>query len=260
MPSLTDLASEIGIDVSTLKPESVAKWNGYFSDADTKYTQATAAQKAAEENLAAVQREQQAIDENIAKFGITEANNAALRANNAAMEASLKALKEQGFDVTIPTSPVAPNPKTNEFDSNAFRQEVDSTLVSGFNVMNRYQRLFGQPLPEDVDVLAREAAQARKPFQQYVAEKYDFAGREKSQREEVQKKHDEEIRSAAIKEYQEKNPVTNGNPDLQRGVASRHPQIIRQRETGDTKNFSNLSARQKIALSVGRTQAALKTA
>ena len=162
--TLTDLASELGIEVSTLqsKPDVVAKWNGYLSEADTKYTQATNAQKDAETKLEAVKNEQRVIDENIASFGMTEANVAALRANNAAMEASLKALKEQGFDVKIPEAPKAET-KT-EFDPNGFRADVNRTLIEGFNVNNRYQRLFGKALPDDVDALAREASRARMPF------------------------------------------------------------------------------------------------
>ena len=42
------LAAELGIDPATLqaKPDAVKKWNGYLTEADTKYTQATAAQTA----------------------------------------------------------------------------------------------------------------------------------------------------------------------------------------------------------------------
>jgi hypothetical protein len=255
--TLTDLASELGIEVSTLqsKPDVVAKWNGYLSEADTKYTQATNAQKDAETKLEAVKNEQRVIDENIASFGMTEANVAALRANNAAMEASLKALKEQGFDVKIPDAPKA-TPQA-EFDPNGFRADVNRTLIEGFNVNNRYQRLFGKALPDDVDALAREASQARMSFSQYVAQKYNFAGEEKRQQDVATKAHDEQISAAAVKKYQEEHPVTAGNPDLQRGVASRHPQIVRQREAGDHKQFANLPARQKISQSVARSRTAL---
>ena len=253
--TLQDLASQLGIEVSTLKPEGVTYLNNYVSEAETKLSNATQAQKDAETKLEAVKNEQRVIDENIASFGMTEANVAALKANNAAMEASLKALKEQGFDVKIPEAPKANATKT-EFDPNGFRADVNRTLIEGFNVNNRYQRLFGKALPDDVDALAREASQARMPFSQYVAQKYDFAGEEKRQQDAATKAHDEQIAASAIKKYQEEHPVTSGNPDLQRGVASRHPLIARP-QTGDQKQFANLSARQKIAQSVGRTAAAL---
>src|SRR5271170_4496492 len=131
--SLDVLAQELGIDPTTLsaKGDVVAKWNGYLSEADNKYTTATAAQKDAEAKLSAVENEQRVINEQIAAFGMTEANVAAMRANNAAMEASLKTLKEQGFDVKIPEAPTVTQPKANEFDPNAFRNDVNTTLVQG---------------------------------------------------------------------------------------------------------------------------------
>jgi hypothetical protein len=260
--SLADLAKELGIEETTLssKPEVVSKWNGYLNEADTKYQSASRAQQEAESRLAQIESEQTAINEQIEKFGYTEATVTALRANNAAMEASLKAFKEQGFDVKLPdpintTTPAAPK---NQFDAEQFRGDVNASLVHGFNVMNKYQRLYGEAIPDDIDALAREATAARKPFAQYAAEKYDFAGQEKKLNEETQKKHDEEIRTAAIREYQEKHPVTQGNPELQRGAPSRYSQVARPREGQDLKTFGNLSARQKIAQSVGKTRAALE--
>jgi len=259
MPTLADLAAELGIPAETLqaKPEAVTKWNGYLADADTKYSQATAAQKEAEQKLNQVMAEQKVIDDNIAAYGMSDANRLALEANYAAMEAQLKTLKEQGIAVNLPSMPAqAPAPK-NDFDPTAFSRDVNQSLIAGFDMQNRYQRLYGQAMPDDLAKLVAEAQQARQPLTKYVAEKYDFAGREKQMTADAQKKHDDEIRAAAVKEYQEKNPNTAGNPELARGLASRHPEIIRQRETGDNKTFSNLTARQKIAMSVSRSRQAL---
>lgn len=255
--TLDVLAQELGIDVATLKPEAVAKWNGYLTEADTKYISATQAQKDADAKLAAVKNEQKVIDDNIAAFGLTESNVIALRANNAAMEATLKELKAQGLDVKIPEAPTVPKP--NEFNPDTFRQDVNNSLILGFDMNNRYQRLYGTAMPDDLSVLIREAQQVRKPLTQYVAEKYDFAGKETALKTEAQTKRDAEVAAAAVKKYQEEHPVTQGNPELQRGVASRYP-TMPKREAGDNKNFANMSARQKIAASVGRTRQALDKA
>lgn len=249
--SLTDLASELGIDVATLeaKPEVVAKWNGYLSEADTKYKQATTA-------LEQVKAEQAAIDENIKNFGMTEANVASLRANNAAMTAAMEELKKQGFTVNIPEAPAAP--KAPAFDPQAFQQDVNNALLMGFDLTNKYQRLYGQPMPDDMTTLLREATAARKPVVQYAQEKYDFQGREKTLSDERQAAHDKAVSDAAIKKYQEENPITAGNPDLRRGTFSRHPHITQQRQPADSRSFANLPARQKIAQSVARAREVVK--
>jgi len=92
---LNVFASEFGIDPATLqsKPEAFAKWNGYLSEADTKYTSATQAQKEAQAALDAVKAEQAAIDDKIKSFSLTEAEVDSLRANYAALEAQAKALR-----------------------------------------------------------------------------------------------------------------------------------------------------------------------
>ena len=48
---------------------------------------------------------------------------------------------------------------------------MNATLVHGFNVMNRYQRLYGKALPDDVDALAREAKARNMHFTDWAAQK-----------------------------------------------------------------------------------------
>lgn len=245
--TIDEMAAELGIDVKTLKPESVSKINGYFSDADRKYSEAS-------QNLEAVKREQEAINQQIATFGITESTVLAQKANYAAMEAQLKALKESGLDVNIP-APVAANaPK--EFDPNSFRNDVNGTIINGFNVNNRYQRLYGKALPDDLDVLAGEAQRARMPFAEYCAQKYDFAGEEKKQQAAAEQIKMDAYAATKLNEYKEKNPVVAGNSDLQRGIASRYPEL-KSREVKDVRKFTGLSAREKIMQSVARSREAV---
>lgn len=260
---LNVLAQELGIDPATLssKPEVVSKWNGYLAEADTKYTQGTAAQRDAEVKLQAIQDENATINAQIEKFGLSDAANSALRANYAAMEAQLKNLKEAGFaDIKLPDSlPTGTTSTAPAFDPIKFSQDVNQSLVLGFDMNNRYQRLYGQPMPDDLSVLLREAQQARKPLTEYVPQKYDFSGQEKKLSDDRAAKHDAEVRAAAVKEYQEKHPVTAGNHELQGGRPSMYSQMPR-RESPDQKGFANLTARQKISMSVGKTRQALESA
>lgn len=260
MPTIAELATELGLDVSAFKPEAVAKWNGYLTDADTQYQSAKQLQADSESNLRRVQQEQDEINRYIEQYGASEQTNAALRANNAAMEAQLQSLKGQGIAVEIPTSVPTQNnnkPAKNEFDADQFRNQVGSTMADGFNLVNKYQALYGKPLTDDINTLATEAKNARKPLYQYAAEKYDFAGEEKRKSDAAAKAHDESIAAAAVKKYQEDNPNNAGNPFQAQGGESRHPQILKPRDAKDLRSFANLSPREKIAQSVARSREAL---
>lgn len=257
--TLQDLASDLGIDVSTLAPDKRTKWDGYLGEADTKYRQATEAQRAAQETLEQAKREQQVIDENITKFGLTEANTAALRANNAALQAALEEVKKQGFNIDVPSLPqssvktVDPQEEFRNRVTNGFAQ-IGDTL----NFFSQYQSVFGRPYDGDISALTDEAARSRMSFRDFAERKFDFAGeRAKKAQAELDRKIQEGVQ-AGVKKYQEEHPVTAGNPEFVRGGPSRHPIVSKPREAADRKSFANLSTREKIAQSVSRSRAALK--
>jgi hypothetical protein len=253
---LNVFAQEFGIDPATLqsKPEVFKKWNGYLTEADGKYQSATEAQKQAQTALDAVKAEQAAIDEKIKSFSLTEAEVDSLRANYAALEAQAKTLKAQGYNLTIP-DPVKPNTPA-PFDPNRFQQDVNSSLVAGFNVMNKYQRIFGKALPDDVDALAREAAANRVPFAQYAEQKYGFAAEEKRQTEAATLKQRTEWEAAAVNKYKEEHPVTAGNHELSPGGPSRFPGLDKRPAAKPRENFGGTTA-QRIARSVKRSMEGL---
>jgi len=255
MPTVDELIAELGIEIPQEKKDVVTKWNGYFTDADNKLSTATKLQKDAEENLRRVQEEQKEIQDHIAEFGASEADLAALRANNAAMAASLEEVKKLGFtNINIPEAPKPSGTvkKPNEFDPQGFRQDVNATLVTGFDVMNRYQRLYGKALPDDIGQLANEANAARKPFAQYVSEKYDFAGEQKRQQDAAQKAHDEAIAAAAVKKYQEDHPNVRGNPELNSGRESQFSEVKTDKTPKDLREYSNMTDAEKLRRSKQR--------
>lgn len=261
MFTLEALATELGIDPATLqaKPDVTAKWNGYLSEADTKYREASQAKTDADAALKRLDDEQKAINEQIEKFGLTEARYDALAANYAAMEAQLKVFKEKGYDVNLPTAtPAAPvvDPQ----------KKIETDMRTGFSqmgaamrVQSRYQAIYGKPFIDDPVKLIDEAIAARMPVEQYAEQKYKFA--EETQRQsaaELQRKINEGV-EAGVNKYKEEHPITQGNPDLHPGRASRSPYVMKSSDTPDLKKFANLSSREKIAASVGRTVAALKS-
>ena len=256
---LNVFAAEFGIDPATLqsKPEVFKKWNGYLTEADGKYSSATEAQKQAQAALDAVKNEQAAIDEKIKSFSLTEAQVDTLRANYAALEAQAKALKAQGYNLNIPETPAAP--AKEEFNPAVFQQNVNQTLIHGFNLNNRYQRVHGKALPDDVDFLAREAKAHGMEFMAWADKKYDLTGTEQRQQAEAAQKDKDAYAAQKVKEYQEAHPVTAGNHELVTPGASRFPELAKRPTPQKHENYGGTPA-QRIARSVKRSLEGLAAA
>lgn len=265
--TVEELATELGIDIATAKPEGLTKVRGFLGDVDRKYSEAQTLAETAQANLRKVQEEQDEINRYIAQYGESETTNAALRANYAAMEAQLKTLREQGIDVKLPDAlpanrPAANGnpPANNGFDAGKFASNMGSLVNQGFKVANKYLALTGNPMPDDIEDLMGKASAAGKSLYDYAAEKYDFAGIERRKAEDAQKKHDDEVAAKAVREYQEKHPNAGANPLVNGGVESQFPQILKPRETKDFSEFARMSPRQKVAASVARTREQLVAA
>src|ERR1700677_577326 len=155
--TLNDLANELGIPVETLasKGDVVNKWNGYLSEADTKYQTATRAQKEALETLESAKREQQVIDEQIQKFGVTEARLAELETAVAVRDAAIESVKKSGFKVDMPT---LPTPKaTPAADPAAEWKQGFRQMGAAMRVQAKYQEIHGKPATFDPIALVDEA-------------------------------------------------------------------------------------------------------
>lgn len=88
-------------------------------------------------------------------------------------------------------------------------EDIDERLGNGLSnigwAMQEYARLnSGQFLPDPFDKLALEANNARLPFRDYVARKYDFSGKQTALQQKTQQEHDAQISAAAEKPWQEK--------------------------------------------------------
>jgi hypothetical protein len=250
---LNVFASEFGIDPATLqsKPEAFAKWNGYLTEADGKYASALQAQKDAQAKLDAVQNEQQVIDDKINSFTLTEAEVDSLRANYAALEAQAKTLKAQGYNLTIPDSPVN---KTVD-PAEEFRGKVTSgfsTMGQVIKATTKYQQVYGKALPDDIDALIKEAAAHRMSVDAYSAQKYDFAGEEKRQAQKVVDEQKAAWQAEAVKKYQDEHPVTAGNHELNAGGSSRFPELAKRPTPQKHENYGGNPA-QRIIRSVKRS-------
>lgn len=259
--TLDTLAQELGIDPSTLhaKSDVVAKWNGYLSEADTKYSQATAAQRDAAESVEQAKRDQTAIDEQITKFGMTEVRVAELEAANAAYKSALEKAKESGLNIDLsgirqPAAAVTVDPNKTLHDT---MRTGFSQMGEALRVQTRYQSVYGKPFVDDPVRLVDEAIAAKMSVSDYAERKYKFS--EETTRQsaaEQQRKIDEGVQ-AGVKKWQEDHPVTNGHPGLARGRDSAHSKVFKPRDAKEQSDFRKLSPRDRIAASVSRVRQAV---
>jgi hypothetical protein len=255
--TVAGLAAELGIDPATLasKQDIVARYDGYFSQADTQYAEAKSA-------LDKAARDQQAIDEQIKSFGITEARITELTAANAALKAAMESAKSAGLNIDLsgipnPTAPPAADPiKTLEGRLNS----LAANMSAGMKVQTKYYSTFGKPLPVDIDTLIGEATMARMPVEQYAEQKFQFSAELAKQQQAQQEADKAKWKAEGAREWQDAHPVTSGHPGLARGRDSQHARVIKPRTSDEQKSFRNMTPRERIANSVSRTREALQAA
>lgn len=258
--TVEEILADLGIPAETIaaKKDNIASWNGKMAASATEAAQKLAdAQKALQDaqNLKSV------IDADIAANGVNESNLAQLRASNAAMTAALAEVKKAGFTgITIPdfptNTPAAVDPITG----------MKTLVVDGFtkimqlqNAQNKYQRIFGKPLPDDPTALADEAAARRLDVNTWAEQKYGFAAAEQTQRADAAKKHDETIAAKAVEDWKAAHPVTNGHPELGAGVPSNYPNIPKPSDAKGVREMAGKSPMEKIKMARDRVSAEVKT-
>jgi len=241
-----ELALALGVPEETLtaKADIISQFDQSMSAA------ATEAQRKLEE----AQNLDRIVNDNIAKFGMTEANTAQLQASNAALKAALDSVKAQGFNgITIPDLPSITPAAKDPMDS------LRETIVNGFasvgqtlGVSTRYQRVFGQPLPDDPATLAQEAQSRRLSVADWAEQKYGITAKETAVNTEREQKRMDDYAAAAVTKYKETNPSVAGHPELNGGMPSGYPNIPKPRDTKSVREFSSMSAREKIASAMTR--------
>lgn len=240
MPTVAELAQEMGIDLSTVPANFVSKLDGMYSES--------------QQNFSLAKREREQTSEYIANYATQTSRAAAVEAENAGLRATLTTLKEKGIEVTIPAAPSGAPKNPASFDPQGFKGEVGFMLGQAIDASNAYLRLYGKPLPESIEALASEANGRRMKPYDWAAQKYGFADKEKEQKTAEQKAHDDAVSAAAVEKYKAEHPVTTGNPDLQHGRDSRSPTLPKPLQGQDLANFANLPARERIAQSIARSR------
>ncbi|MGC9293314.1 MAG: hypothetical protein ACP5EP_11440 [Acidobacteriaceae bacterium] len=257
--TVEEILESIGVSVDPQHAATLQQWNGKISAIESE---AQRRLSAAQEALEQAQAQNQIIQSAIEQSGMTEknlmelrANNAALAASNAAYKAALENVKSQGLDgITIADLPpvpakAAPDPI----------QTLQETMMRGFsqvgqtfNEMNRYQRVFGAPLPVDPAQLGDLAARANLSVHDYMERTYHVGEKENEKRLAAEQKARDEYAAKKIEEYKAAHPIVAGNPELGYGSPSDHPYLPKPMDAKSISEFSALSPQQKIQVAKER--------
>jgi hypothetical protein len=147
-------------------------------------------------------------------------------------------------------------------------EAIDERLGNGISnigwAIQTHQKLTGEFLPDSFDQLSREADAARMPFRDYVARKYDYAGKQREMQLKSQQEHDEKIRADVAKEYEakiaEKEAAAKklveetdrkwaervgSNPDVRQAAPSKFSEVARAVKAGERPDPLNLSVEQR---------------
>lgn len=261
-----EILAALGVEADPAKASVLQEWNGRLaaveSDAQAKLTDA-------QQQVQSAQALQRVIDENIRTSGLTEtnmaqlrANNAALTAANAALTAALEDVKKSGFEgITIPELPKIDPPPAKDS-----AKELQELIMKGFsqmgqtmNEVNRYQRVFGQPLPEDPATLADRAAQARLSVHDYVEQTYKVGAKEQEIAAAKRQKEMDDYAAKQLEAYKAAHPVTSGHPELGPGVPSNYPMIPKPSDAKDVREMANKSPMEKIRAARDRVTKEVQT-
>lgn len=242
MPTLTEVLKSAGVTdevAAGLPKEVVAGLNAFHADAETKLS--TAAHKAteAEEARRQAEIERKDMQKYVEDYGQTLNAQGSLQAKYDATVAYMKSLKTQGFDVELPDDiaagvgdgrkavvPGSPAIGGNAVDEvkiiSRVRGEVGSVFSQYIDANNDHIRLTGQPLPETSEAIAVEAARARKPVGQFIAEKYKHNELKATKETEAYNARVKADAAVIVAEERRKDAEKNGsNPNVRAGESSR---------------------------------------
>jgi hypothetical protein len=265
--TVEQLLNELGVTVDPAKSGVLKTWNDKLSalesDAQTKLADA-------QKQLQDAQQLQRVIDESIRTSGLTEANIAQLQANNAALTAALAArdaaleeIKKAGFTgISIPDLPKVnqgPLPKDPV-------KQLEETIMNGIgimgqtmNEMNRYQRVFGEAVPEDPATIADRAIKSRLSVRDYMEQTYKVSAKEQEKAAAASQKQMDDYAAKKLEEWKAAHPVTNGHPELGPGVPSNYPNIPKPSDSQGVKEMAGKSPMEKIRMARDRVTKEVQT-
>lgn len=264
--TVEEILAGLGVTLDPAKADAAKTWNGRLaaleSDAQTKLADA-------QKQLQDAQGLQRVIDESIRTSGLTEANLAQLQANNAALtaaiasrDAAIAEIKKAGFTgLSIPELPLINQPVAKDPVADLTKLIMDgfSNMGQTLNEVNRYQRVFGEPIPEDPATIADRALKARLSVHDYMEQTYKVSAKEQEKSAAKSQKTLDDYAAKKLEEYKAAHPVTTGHPELGPGVPSNYPNIPKPSDAAGVREMSSKSPMEKIRMARDRVSKEIST-
>lgn len=304
MPTVAEILKASGLDdaaIAALDAKVLAGFNGVLTTAEQERTAAQEAAKKAEKDAADAKAAQEAAElagrankefyDQTVMPSLTswEEKEKALQselANSKALaafyETQNKAAKDAGFvaaDAPKFTPEAQARDDKGKFVAGApgatpgspsFKiEDVEDRLGKGLDnsvwALQEFQRLSGgQFLPDSISSLAQEANNHKLPFRDYVARKYDFAGKSAALQAKAEAEKADAIAKAAIAPYEEKLKAKDAewqqkleeqaktiserggnNPDVRRAAVSNYPEIQKAVKDGTRKDPLSMTREER---------------
>ena len=263
--TLAELLKSKGITdevINGLPKDVLGHMDAFATDAGSKLTAAQTEAAKAAETLRLSEMTKAEVNEYVERHADTLTRLSSTEAKNKAYVAYLSELKEKGFDIPVeliskepgsgaqPIVPGSPAMGGNAFDPDKFRKEfrgeVGVVMSNFLDANNEHLRLFGAPIPESSAAIAEQAARARKPIADFVAEKYKFADKRQENERNAAKAHEDQIRKDERAKVQQENAEKFGsNPNLVAGENSRNSFVPRMKREDFHKADGNQNSRER---------------
>jgi hypothetical protein len=145
-------------------------------------------------------------------------------------------------------------------------KELTDRMAAGFNMMgqtfnevNRYQRVFGEPIPEDPATIADRANKLHLSVHDYMEQTYKVTAKEQEKTAAAETKRMADAKAQWEVEYKAAHPVTTGHPELGPGVPSNYPNIPKPSDATGVREMSGKSPMEKIRMARDRVSKEVNT-
>jgi hypothetical protein len=124
--------------------------------------------------------------------------------------------------------------------------KVYAAVTNASWLANQHMRLYGTPMPDEIDVILREAAEKRLDLRTYADQKYKFTERSNQIAAEKQQQIiDAKVKEGMAAKEKELAERFGNNPNMRQPVTSNYADVARAQAAGERKDPLMLTEQQR---------------